>query len=147
MTPPRVIGLGSHHGDDQAGWLVIDRLRDLGYPSDLLHKAANPVDLLDDLSSELAILICDACEGAGKAGSIHQWRWPTDQLQNLRSGGTHDLPLAQVLELAGQFADHPVRVEIWAMTGAAWIPAADPSEAVRAAAGEVAARIRRRYGA
>lgn len=147
MTLPRIVGLGSHHGDDQAGWLVVDRLQELGYPTQQLCKAVHPVDLLAELTSASSLLICDACDGPGDAGTIHRWQWPSDALPTLRSGSTHDLPLAQVLGLAGQFATHPFCAEIWGVTGTRWIPASQPGRAVQVAAHEIAAEIRRRYRA
>jgi Ni,Fe-hydrogenase maturation factor len=114
MIFPQVIGLGSHHGDDTAGWLIIDHLRELGYPLNLLRKVAHPADLLEELSFTARLLICDACERRDDAGKIYQWQWPNDSLIHLRSGGTHDLTLAQALELAEQFAEHRLQAEICA---------------------------------
>ncbi len=147
MTLPQIVGLGSHHGDDQAGWLVVDRLWELGYSTQQLRKAVHPVDLLADLSSASPLLICDACNGPGDAGTIHRWRWPADALPTLRSGSTHDLPLAHVLDLAGQFATYPFYAEIWGVTGSGWSPASLPSRAVQDAAHKVAVEIWRRYRA
>lgn len=147
MTLPRIIGLGSHHGDDQAGWLILDRLRELGYPSNLLRKAVQPTDLLDELPSTSQLLICDACNGSGAAGTIHQWQWPIDSLLNSRSGSTHDIPLAEALELAEQFANHRLRAEIWAVTGSCWVAASNPSTLVQRAAYDVAAQIWDRHRA
>lgn len=147
MTPPRVIGLGSHHGDDQAGWLIVDRLQELGYPLTQLRKSAHPADLFDELSSHASLLVCDACDGSGETGVIHRWRWPTDSVRNLRSGGTHDMPLAQVLEMSEQFADHRLCVEIWGVMGSNWIPVSQPHRAVQDAAREVADQIWKHYGA
>jgi hydrogenase maturation protease len=147
MTRPRIIGLGSPHGDDQAGWLIVDCLRERGYPLSLLRKASHPADLLDDLSSAGPLLICDACEGTGDAGAIHHWQWPDEALQTRCSGGTHNLPLAHVLELANQLADHRLAATVWGVSGSQWVPASSPSRAVQEAARDVAARIWRRYGA
>lgn len=147
MILPLVIGLGSHHGDDQAGWLIVGRLQELGYPLHLLRKTVHPADLLDELSSAAPLLICDACHDAGDAGTIHRWQWPDDSLRNLRGGSTHDMSLVQVLELADQFADHQFYAEIWGVTGTHWSPASHPGPAVRAAAHDVAAQIWRRHHA
>jgi hydrogenase maturation protease len=144
MTFPRVIGIGSHHGDDQAGWLVIDRLEELGYPRSLLQKAAQPVDLLDDVSPPQPLFICDACQGSDAAGAIHHWHWPTDSLTGLRTCGTHDLPLPHVRELAHQLSWGPESIEIWGIEGGDWSPGSLPSSSVQAATRKVAAVIWRR---
>jgi hydrogenase maturation protease len=141
MTFPRVVGLGSHHGDDQAGWLIIDRLKELGYPRSHLAKALHPAELLDGLSLTEPLFICDACQGNDAAGTVHRWHWPTDSLIDLKTGGTHDLSLPQILELAGQLDNCPESVEIWGIEGADWSPASLPGISVQTAAREVAAAI------
>lgn len=141
MTIPRVIGLGSHHGDDQAGWLIIDRLEELGYPRSLLKKSGHPAELLDDLSIAEFLFICDACQGNQAAGVVHHWHWPTDSLIGLKTGGTHDLSLPQILQLAGQLVNCPESVEIWGIEGRDWSPTSLPGDPVQTAAREVAAAI------
>lgn len=145
MTGPLVIGLGSHHGDDQAGWLIIDRLRELGFPPARLMKALHPADLLDDIESSPSLLMCDACQGMSPVGTIHRWQWPADSLQTLRSPTTHDLGLPAVLELAMRLERCPPRVEIWAVEGREWAPGTMPGDAVRAAASVVAETIWRKH--
>ena len=55
MTVPLIVGLGSHHGDDQAGWLVIDRLQERGYPTSRLVRLRKPADLLDVFDAEQVV--------------------------------------------------------------------------------------------
>ena len=68
MTIPLVVGLGSFHGDDQAGWLVIDSLWALGYPVRSARKATHPADLLDDLPAGRPLTVCDAVQHAHQRG-------------------------------------------------------------------------------
>ena len=58
-----VVGIGSFHGDDRAGWEVIDRLRSRleGCPRLAFHKAAVPHDVLDWLDPQLGVHVVDAC--------------------------------------------------------------------------------------
>ena len=147
MTIPLVIGLGSSHGDDQAGWLVIDALWELGYPECSARKAAHPADLLDDLQAGLRLTVCDACQDTGTAGAVRHWTWPTDQLHSRRASGSHDLSLPQILDLTRTFDYGLDRVDRWGLSGNLWLPTDDPSEVVRRSACEVAARIRRRGNA
>lgn len=146
MTFPCVIGLGSCHGDDQAGWLIIDRLQELGYGPHFLKKVSHPIDVLEALTETELILICDACKGT-VPGAVHRWKWPDDSLLDLRSGGTHDMPLPYVLQLAEQLSNCPHAVEIWAIEGTEWSPACRPGPLVQAAACDVASAIRRHYHA
>lgn len=141
MTLPLVIGLGSSYGDDQAGWLVIDALWELGYPVNSARKAVHPADLLDDLQAGLRLTVCDACQVSDTAGEICRWTWPTDQLHSRRASGSHDLSLPQILELTRTIEFGLNCVDIWGISGQRWLPTDVASEAVRKSAREVAARI------
>lgn len=141
MTWPLVVGLGSHHGDDLAGWLVIDRLHERGYPSDRLLRARHPADLLDTIDAKQALVMCDACVGSGMLGAVHRWHWPTDQIVYARPTGSHDLSLRDVLELGRRIQCCPETAEIWTVEGATWSPGAEASAEIAAAAIEVADAI------
>ncbi|MEO8272297.1 MAG: hypothetical protein ABI557_21495 [Aureliella sp.] len=58
-----VVGIGSFHGDDRAGWEVIDRLRRRpnGLSHVCLHKAAVPHNVIDWLHPQLYLHLVDAC--------------------------------------------------------------------------------------
>lgn len=139
MSAPLVVGLGSHFGDDQAGWLIVDQLRELGYPESNLRKAQHPTDILDLLEQFDRLLICDACHGAGSAGTIHRWPWPSEYLVHLHADGTHDMGLNQVLNLANELGWRPSSVSICAIEGQTWFPSLDAGSEVFAAT-ELAAK-------
>lgn len=80
MTLPVVFGLGSSHGDDQAGWLIIEALWEFGYPKNYARKATQPADLLDWMQSGLQITVCDACLETNAKDQIWHWSWPADDL-------------------------------------------------------------------
>ena len=170
MTPPLVVGLGSHHGDDQAGWLVLKRLQERGYPGARLAYLKHPADLLDVVDAELALksatvvpplrrrdfpeirsaerpdyiralVICDACVGGGSPGTIHCLRWPTDKIIYQRPSGSHDLSLCDVMELGRQLRCFPEAAEIWTLAGTSWSAGSEPSAAVQSAAVRVADAI------
>lgn len=145
MSMPLVVGLGSHSGDDQAGWLILDRLRDLGYPESSLRKAAHPADILDVLDRSNTFVICDACHGGGPPGTVHCWPWPSQQVRTMHAHGTHDMGLNETLELACFLGWSPHSVEIWAVEGHAWSPATSMGSDVRTATQTAAEAIRRKY--
>ena len=145
MTKPLVVGLGSHFGDDQAGWLILDQLRELGYPDCDLHKAQHPADILGVIAHSQRLVICDACQGAGRAGTIHCWPWPSEQMLKMQSRGTHDMGLNEVLGVASGLGWRPSTVEIWAVEGEIWFPSTTAGIDVRAAAAETAKAIWRKY--
>ncbi len=141
MTSPLVIGLGSSHGDDQAGWLVIDFLLALGADERSIRKAAHPADILSWAEANRNLTICDAGSPRGQPGRVGHWSWPQDQLEASRLCGTHDMPLGDVLAL-GRHADRcPEQVEIWTIEGAAFLAMTDASAAVTASARQVAEQV------
>lgn len=107
-----IVGLGSDHGDDQAGWRAAERLARIpGAP--VVRLARSPCDLLDWLDGVERLVVCDACQPNGVPGAVHRWDWPTDELSRLHSASSHDLGLAQVLSLASCLGRLPPRVVVW----------------------------------
>jgi len=107
-----IAGVGSPHGDDEIGWLVVDELRRLE-PSWNIVRLATPAELLDRLEGVERLIVCDACQGSGPVGSFHTWRWPSAELMLLRFAGTHDLGLVAALEWARVLGRLPPEVLVW----------------------------------
>ena len=109
-----IAGIGSPHGDDRVGWeianLIQSRASDGGAS---IHLVRTPDALLDCLEDVQELLICDACQGAGEVGSVHQWEWPCKELESICWSGTHTLSLPAVLALAQQLERLPSSVRIW----------------------------------
>ncbi len=117
-----VVGIGSPHGDDRAGWVIADALarhmeraagRSAGASGVEVRKAATPADLLDWLDGADRLLVCDAVCGAGAPGTLHRWHWPDPRIGQVRSAGSHDFGLAATLELAARLGRLPAEVVIW----------------------------------
>jgi hydrogenase maturation protease len=132
--PPLFIGLGSPHGDDRAGWLVIERLHELGIPPETARAAHHPAKIWDWRHSEAAVIIVDACQEHGPPGSFMRWAWPRDVLPTTRCSGTHDLPLAEVLAIGQRLGFFPEEITVWTISGDHYDEAADASPAVVRAA-------------
>lgn len=85
-----IVGIGSAHGDDQAGWLVIRQLQELLTADDgrgirgtsnavsefaelsvECRQAQSPVDLLDWIEGHETLHIVDACDSALSTDSAH----------------------------------------------------------------------------
>ena len=141
MTWPLVVGLGSHHGDDQAGWLALDRLRERGYPIERLFRARHPAELLDAIDAQQRLVIIDACVGGDSPGTILCFRWPTDRLVYQRPSGSHDLSLIDIMELGQRFGCFPEAADIWTLEGNEWSAGTEPSLEVQSAAARVADAI------
>jgi len=111
MTRIMVAGIGSPHGQDLAGWLVIDSLeKDLqGYPSSIVLcvKLQTPMDLLDraplgsdtGCNEEPIWILIDACVGIDP-GEVHRWTWPEIPNEPGTRSSTHALGLIDTIRLA-----------------------------------------------
>lgn len=141
MSLPLIVGLGSHCGDDRVGWIVIDRLRELGLPSHCLKQVRHSAQILDVIDVTRDLVVCDACEGPN-SGTVHCWPWPSKGLTTRRCQGTHDIGLNEVLNLARQLNQSPVKIEVWAIEGCHW---ASPETSLTDAAGKAAEAIWSKY--
>ena len=109
---PAIVGLGSPHGDDQLGWIAVDRLR-MRLPEGVSAvKAASGVELLGFLVGQEDILIVDAAAPAGRPGSIRFFVWPCADLAAHSPWSTHGLGLVEALQLAETLGRIPGRVMI-----------------------------------
>lgn len=121
MTKPHTLiaGIGSPHGDDQAGWLVAERLADtLGERGVAVQKARSPTELLDWLDGTQRLIVCDACRGLCSTGEVKRWTWPDSELLDAIWSGTHDLPLPAVLQLSERIGRLPGEVVVYAVEAA-----------------------------
>ncbi len=141
MILPFVVGLGSHHGDDQAGWLVVSRLKQLGYPSPKLASLLHPAEMFDVIDAEQPLAICDACLGNDAPGSIRCFSWPTDKVVYERASVSHDLSLGDVMELGRELRCLPQQARIWTVNADSWSAGSEPSLEVQAATIRVADAI------
>lgn len=110
-----IVGVGSPHGDDRAGWEVVRRLV---WPDGCRGRAVcvtSPVDLLDHLPGHDRLRVVDACVGAGDVGDWYRWRWPDDGWPEARFVGTHDLSLEAVLTLGARLELLPNDVEVFGL--------------------------------
>lgn len=111
MTRIMVAGIGSPHGQDLAGWLVIDSFeKDLqGYPSSIVLcvKLQTPMDLLDraplgsdtGCNEEPIWILIDACVGIDP-GAVYRWTWPEIPNEPATRSSTHALGLIDTIRLA-----------------------------------------------
>jgi hydrogenase maturation protease len=107
----RVVGLGSPHGCDAVGWLVIERLRNQAGPGTELVTATP--DRLADLARDCRrLIVVDACRGEMTLGEILRLEWPDPRIDRWPALSTHGLGLGDVLRLAEALGWLPPRVAL-----------------------------------
>ena len=80
-----IVGLGSPHGDDQLGWVVVDRLRP-GWPAGItVAKVDGGIGLLASLVGHEAAVVIDAAAPAGRPGTIRSYIWPSAEIGPLHT--------------------------------------------------------------
>ncbi|MFY8073473.1 MAG: hydrogenase maturation protease [Pirellula sp.] len=127
MTRIMVAGIGSPHGRDIAGWLVIDSLEeDLPeYPSSMVLrvKLRTPMDLLDraPLGSDIGCdgeqiwILIDACVGIDP-GTVHRWTWPEIPNELATRSSTHALGLIETIRVAESLGILAKQVRIYGVS-------------------------------
>lgn len=148
LAPTLLIGLGTPHGDDAVGMILAERLSDGAEEQGLarlrVRVVNRPIDILDDLESFARLIVLDACLSERPIGHLDRWSWPHDDWETVRSTGSHDLSLPDVLTLAERLGRLPSRVAILGITIAPSIPAADfrLSDPLNAALPELLRQVR-----
>ena len=172
MSPPAtlVVGIGSPHGDDQAGWCVIDLLSKSVPESCQLSRAKVPHELLDRLDEVELMHVIDASaptnaeDGlAGADGGLSRFELAVDHAGHgklafvmshrgdghvtaepaLRSGTTHHIDLISVMRLAQTLRTLPPRVVLWTIPGRHFDPATELDADCETQVRLCAGRIRR----
>ncbi len=126
-----VIGLGSPHGDDQAGWLLADHIARRAGPTIVVRNVAVPVDLLPAFESCGRAILLDAVRGTAESEPWLRWEWPAPEIARAGVGGTHALGLAETLELAQSLGQLPASVVIWGVCGERFSPGQELSPSLR----------------
>lgn len=141
-----IVGLGSPHGDDAAGWRVVEELQSAASPSIEIRPASDPTDVLLWISGVSQLHICDACQTGDEPGAIHSWQWPEGIPVSSRSDlSSHGLKLPEVLQLADRLGMLPARVMIWGIEIESVRPGQGLSRPVSQAATSLAGLIAREF--
>ncbi len=112
--PTVVLALGSPHGDDQAGWLVVDRLNEEGSWPGWCAKLSTPWDVASHVAPAQTTLVIDACRSGAPAGTIHHW--PARELPHSLEGrrsSTHGATLPEALRLLEALGTDLSQVEVY----------------------------------
>ncbi|MDR3636374.1 MAG: hydrogenase maturation protease [Isosphaeraceae bacterium] len=137
--PSLVIGLGSPHGDDQAGWALVDRLEQRGMMS--AQRVRDGVELLAALEGHDDVILVDASAPAGEPGRTRAFTWPCGELAEVPLLSTHGLGLVEALRMAETLGNLPRKVTIIAVESAAALAGTPVSAAVEQALDGLAERL------
>jgi len=123
-----VVGIGSAHGDDQAGWLLIDALLLRNRTSVPLRKAAVPHDMIDWLDDCKSLHIVDACDSEDAVRRFDLSNGNVTTNTNTRCGSSHQMGVGDVMQLARSLGRLPEQVILWAIPGHNFHPGGAISE-------------------
>ena len=117
-----IYGIGSRNGDDQIGWIVIERIRSQLPEGWRAKSGLVPMDLLNHLEDISELHIIDACEGEEELGTAFQLEWPAQQLLSNPVATSHSFSLRMTLDLADSLGILPKSVTIWGIVGKMFRP-------------------------
>lgn len=147
-TATLIVGVGSPHGDDRAGWEMLRHLQPLGFPPQCrIRAASSPLEILDWIDGIQRLILCDACRDGGPPGQIRRFVWPARRLLQTSWSGSHDFSLVATLELAQRLQRLPPAVTLYGVVAQDAAPLAPLSAAVRQALPRLAQRIAAEMGA
>jgi hydrogenase maturation protease len=135
-----ILGCGNRdRGDDAAGGLVAERLRDLGLDARICSGQA--LGLIDAWNGADDVVIVDAVMTGGPAGKV--WLWDGEQLPvpESLSLSTHGFGVAEAIRLARILGCLPKRLRIFGVEGSLFDPGSAVSPEVMYAVKEVVRQI------
>jgi len=106
----RVVGIGSPHGHDRVGWLLIERLSKRSDVSATVVRLSTPLELLDHLEECEFLLVVDACQTGAVEGSVIRLDWPDRRIQTHQSLSSHGMGIGESLQLAKRLGRLPEQV-------------------------------------
>src|SRR5690606_31097195 len=102
-----VVGLGSPHGDDQAGWLVADRLQPSATPGARFMKLAKPIELCSHLADCARLILVDAARSGNSYPQVRRLCWPDRSVVWEQCSSSHGVNVGYALQLAERLQSLP----------------------------------------
>jgi hydrogenase maturation protease len=137
MSGIRVVGMGSPHGDDQAGWRLVEMLENAVDATVL----SDPGRLLDHVDGCEKLILVDACRSGLAPGTIVRLTWHDASLRLFAGRSTHSLGVGAVLALAETLRRLPPAVVLFAVEAESCEPGEQLSPAVSEALPELCRRV------
>ena len=140
----QIIGCGnSERGDDGAGLLVVERLRELGIEALGVTTRTCPgeaTELLSAWRSDDDLIVVDAVVTGAPVGTVHRWDGIPPAASSA-SASTHGLGVIQALRLAHVLGCVPKLLEVYGIEGKRFESGSPPSSEVKEAAEDLARQI------
>lgn len=141
-----IIGCGNRdRGDDAAGLLVAERLRDLTAEADnvtIEFCSGEATELVELWSTDDEVIVVDAVAGDAPAGTIHRWQDDIPATTRSASASTHGFGLREAIPLAQIMGRLPKLLRIYGIEGRQFEISSAISPEVRSAAEAAAQEIR-----
>ena len=145
-TTTLIIGVGTEYrGDDGAGLVVARMLRARALPrTRVVEHSGEVAALIDTWRDSRQVIVIDAAHAQGIPGTIYRIEAHAAPLPaRLLSHSTHDLGVAEAIELARLLDGVPERLVVYAIEGREFAVGAALSASVARACHAVAARVAR----
>ena len=111
--PTVVAGCGSPHGDDQAGWRLVELLQAGEELPVRTVPIVEPTQLFNSLAGCEHLIVVDACRSGRSAGSITRLSWPNSLVLEEFGVSSHGYSVAETLRMAEALSLLPENVEIY----------------------------------
>ena len=130
-----VIGIGSSHGEDQVGWLVVESLQQILGEQDCIDYVLCDRTVFDWMSLKQMeqCLFVDAVVSGAKPGTLHQIDLNSGQTESFRSASTHGISLLDAVALARCLGQFPENAMLYGIEIGQWQPQKALSTDVRQA--------------
>ncbi len=135
-----IIGCGNRQrGDDGAGILVAERLRDLGVSAET--RSGEAADLIEAWRGADDVIVIDAVVTGAPVGTVRAWDPGRPPASVRASASTHGLGVAEAIELAQVLQRLPARLQVYGIEGRRFEPGVEISPEVERAIEDLARRI------
>ncbi|OEH47200.1 hypothetical protein lpari_01800 [Legionella parisiensis] len=149
MNLIKILGIGSPFGDDQAGWKVIETLKQqIVLPSEIIqHVMIESYDrpgirLLELINDAHTVFLIDAIKSNKGIGTIHQFK-KDDIIAPGNQFSTHDLGVLQALQLASALNTLPNNIIFYGIEIDVIVMDSTLSPCVQSAVEKLAAQLKK----
>ena len=139
----RIICCGNpERGDDGAGAMVAQRLRDFGVEAEI--RSGEALELIEAWGGADNVVVVDAVETGASLGTVHLWDGRNASFPADDSASTHGLGVSAAIRLARVLGRLPERLQIYGIEGRRFEYGTEVSPELKPAVEHVVDRLMRR---